>query len=60
MAKRKYIKLICTHCGGDGWNWGTLPEHAHYSPTVQGTDKITCSYCHGTGIYKAEIVEEKK
>ncbi len=45
----KYIKMICVRCAGMGWGWGG----------VNGTEYINCKFCHGTGIYKAEIVEEK-
>ena len=56
--KKKYVKLICSRCGGNGWYWGTEWAHSNYSPTMKGTDKISCGRCNGTGIYKAEITEE--
>ena len=45
----KYVKMICGACVGAGWNWGGF----------QGVEHIKCKFCDGTGIHKAEIVEEE-
>ena len=56
----KYIKMVCVACNGMGWNWGTTDEHARMKNYAQGVDRITCIHCQGTGIHKAEIVEEEE
>ena len=55
----KYIKMVCIACQGAGWNFGTTEEHRKMKGVMGGTDCIKCNFCDGTGIHKAEIVEEK-
>ena len=56
--KRKYIKQLCITCQGTGWYWGTSEDTMKMKHAMGGTDRITCINCNGTGIHKAEIIEE--
>jgi hypothetical protein len=54
----KYIKMICTHCQGNGKNFGYVTRK-NRNRFYESAEYIKCKYCNGTGYYKAEIVEEK-